>query len=167
MFIYKIYNNKKTIHQKQNCTNHAEFRQNYGDGAPTFKNHKTRPAPRFSRKICNFEQSQNHPQPTHKTPIDWFSRLWHNKKTYKYMTRSLKIDHQNHAQIPKHKTIAKPIEFRQNPLKQSTMLLVYIMSVCHIHPRINHVFILCIVCPNEHQQVPQPTVFDYIRLYYV
>lgn len=54
------------------------------------------------------------------------------------MTRLLKIDYQNHAQIPKHKTIAKPAESRQNPLKQSTMLWVYYVCLLFVQAKETH-----------------------------
>lgn len=58
------------------------------------------------------------------------------------MKRSLKIDYQNHAQIPKHKTIAKPAESRQNPLKQSTMLLVYYVCLPYFIPNKLYFYIM-------------------------
>lgn len=58
------------------------------------------------------------------------------------MTRSLKIDYQNHAQIPKHNIIAKPAESRHNRKPACTVYYVNCVFLTSTKPIL---FILCIV----------------------
>lgn len=59
IFIYKVYTTKKQFHQKQNRTNHAEFRQNYGDRPNISKNTKFALRPDFCEKFAILNKHKN------------------------------------------------------------------------------------------------------------
>ena len=88
IFVYKIFINKNILHNTTNITNSPEIRRFYKGRAQIPKFIKIALRLGFPRKICNFEQSQNHPQPTHKTPIDSGRDKYH--KPYNWTFRSLK-----------------------------------------------------------------------------
>lgn len=90
IFIYKVYTTKKQFHQKQNRTNHAEFRQNYGDRPNLSKNTKFALRPDFCEKFAILNKHKNTHNPTHKIPIDSGRNKYH--KPYNWTFNAPKID---------------------------------------------------------------------------
>jgi hypothetical protein len=90
IFVYKIFINKNILRNTTNITNNPEIRRFYKGRAQISKFIKIALRLGFPRKICNFEQSQNHPQPTHKISIDSGRDKYH--KPYNWTFSTPKID---------------------------------------------------------------------------